>query len=103
VGASSRRKGLDAEREVATLFRAFGWEVRGLEGAGDWLCVSRRAAGVSLLHLECKRAERLRIPEWLEQMAGDAPAGSLPVLAFRQNRQPWRVVVDLEQLLELLS
>lgn len=103
MGGMSRRKGLGGEREVADLFEAYGWDVRGLEDQGDWLCVSRRAAGLMLLHLECKRAERLRFPEWIAQAMQEAPAGALPLLAFRQNRQPWRVVLELEQLLELLQ
>jgi hypothetical protein len=103
MAAASRRKGLVGEREVADVFERFAWDVRGLEGEGDWLCVSRHVRGLPLLHVEVKRAERLRLPEWLEQAKREAPAGALPLLVFRQSRQPWRVLLELEQLLGMLG
>jgi hypothetical protein len=39
--ASSRRKGLLGEREVARIWQAAGFEVRGLEGLGDHLVLRR--------------------------------------------------------------
>lgn len=81
------------------MFREAGLEVRGLEAAGDWLCVRTNAAPV---HVEVKRAERLKLPEWLRQAATEAPADALPVVAFRQNHGRWHAVLELAELVELL-
>jgi hypothetical protein len=103
MGAASRRKGLGGEREVAEGFRAAGHQVRGLEGEGDWLCVNPRVPGQPLLHLECKRAERLKLPEWTRQAESEAPVGAVAIVAYRQNREPWRVSLRLDELLRLLG
>jgi hypothetical protein len=96
----TRAKGVRYEREVATLFESYGFAVRGLEAAGDHLIVS--ADGVTLSS-ECKRQERLRIPEWWEQATTDAPRGTIPVLTFRQSRQESLSVIRTADLARLLA
>jgi Holliday junction resolvase len=67
VAASSRRKGLQGEREVARIWQAAGFDVRNLEATGD-----------------------------------EAPQGTVPVVAFRQNRGEWYAALPLESLAELV-
>lgn len=112
AGSAARRKGLVGERDVADRFRAAGWTVRGLEGSGDWLALRPAEYGehedagtyeirpASTLHVECKRQERLRLPEWLEQAANEAPPGVAPLVVFRQNRGEWYVCLRLADYLE---
>jgi Holliday junction resolvase len=95
----SRQKGLAGEREVARAWQAAGFEVRGLEGGGDHLIVCRRGL---VLHSEVKRAERLKLPEWLRQLEAEAPPGSVPVLTFRQNHTEWTAALPLAELIELV-
>jgi Holliday junction resolvase len=102
MGAASRRKGLTGEREVADVFERHGFAVRGLESSGDWICVPANGVLPSTLHVEAKRAERLRVPEWVHQAETEAMPGHVPVVAYRQNREPWRAIVQLEQLLGLI-
>jgi Holliday junction resolvase len=111
--ASSRRKGVRAEREVAAIWQAAGFEVRGLEGAGDHLVIIRprilsgahaeptRVRDGLTIHSEVKRQERLKLPEWLRQAADEAPQGTVPVVAFRQSRQEWYACLRLADLVEL--
>lgn len=99
MGASSRRKGVRGEAEVRRLLTDAGFECRGLEGSGDWLAFRD---GLTL-HVETKRAERLKLPEWLRQAADEAPSGTLPVVAFRQNQGEWYAALPLTQLLGLGS
>lgn len=106
--AASRRKGLVGEREVADLFKDKSWEVRGLEGSGDWLAylsVAAREAHAHptiALHVEVKRQERLRVPEWIAQAKVETPSGVPPVVVFRQNRTEWIAALPLADLLEMI-
>lgn len=100
MGASSRRKGVKGEREVARVFESVGLEVRGLEASGDHLVVcSERLT----LHVETKRQERLQLPSWIRQAETEAPSSSLPVVAFRQSRSQWYAVVALQSFAHLLA
>jgi hypothetical protein len=56
-----------------------------------------------MIHSEVKRAERLKLPEWLRQARDEAPQGTIPVVAFRQNRSEWYVALRLSDLVELAS
>lgn len=98
----SRDKGLAGEREVANRFREADWDVKALEYGGDWLCARRNGTSGLRLHIEVKRAEQLRLKEWLHQAEEEATAGTVPVVAFRQSGEPWRVVLTLEDLLRVL-
>jgi hypothetical protein len=113
VSRTSRNKGLRGEQEVAAIFRRHGFEVRGLEGAGDHLCITARRGHGAIdatpellgltIHSEVKRQERLQLWQWLGQLEAEAPAGTLPLLSFRRNRSPWYAAVQLERLVELLA
>ncbi len=103
---TSRRKGLRGEHEVAAIFRAHSFEVRGLEGSGDHLAIRRPIEddcdGLTI-HSEVKRAETVKIWQWLAQLEAEAPPGTLPLLSFRRNRSPWYGVAPLEQLVKVLA
>jgi hypothetical protein len=109
---------LRGEREAADRFEAAGWTVRGLEASGDWLAFQpAQTEGIDghygpdeietrpavTLHVEVKRQERLRIPEWLEQAAAETPAGVPPVVVFRQSRGRWYACLPLDDLLGMLG
>jgi len=108
VTLASRAKGVKGEREVAKIWQAAGFEVRGLEGQGDHLVMTPtfewRAVPVpSIFHCETKRQERLRLPEWLAQAKREAPQGTIPVVCFRQNKGEWYACLSLASLVELAS
>jgi hypothetical protein len=100
MAASSRRKGIVGEREIADRWKVAGAAVRGLEGEGDHLVICTN--GLTIFS-EVKRQERLKIPEWWRQTAREAPQGTLPVLHFRQNRGEWLVVMRLDDLAALVT
>jgi hypothetical protein len=107
-GAAQRRKGVVGEREAAEYFRLAGWELRGLEGSGDWLAFRQHlhespVFDTHTLHVEVKRQERLRLPEWLAQARAEAPTGVAPVVVFRQNRGEWYACLPLGRLLTLIG
>jgi len=94
MGAMSRTKGQTGEREAAALIRDLtGWDVRrrvrqhdgdsDLEGVPGWSVEIKRHASAS----------RGDIAAWWAQAVAQArPAGLLPVLLFRRDRDQWRAV-----------
>ena len=54
-----------------------------------------------VLHVESKRQERVRIPEWMRQATAEAKNGRVPVVVFRQSRGEWTATLRLVDLLEL--
>ena len=95
MGRFSRNKGKVGERELAhELTRVLGVSARrGVQfrGSPDSPDVIADIPGV---HIECKRTERFRLYEALEQAVEDAGA-NVPVVLHRQNRQPWVAVIRL--------
>lgn len=95
MGASERRKGAQAERELRRLLAdELGGEVaRNLDQTRDG---GHDLVGVGRWAVEVKRCEQLALPAWWRQACAQADAVDLvPALAYRQSRKPWRFVVPL--------
>lgn len=96
TGAMQRRKGNEGETEFCralgehlgeTLARQLG---AARDGGPDVLLGDRWA-------VEVKRGEALRLATWWQQACEQADkARRWPALAYRQNRQPWTVLVPLD-------
>lgn len=107
-GSFSRNKGQRGEREVLQMFLHSMERVETETGlAGDSARIKRNTLqsdrggddlhGIPLVSVEVKRAEVLSLNSWWQQCARQAEAMQqdkplLPVLFFRQNRKPWRVM-----------
>jgi Holliday junction resolvase len=103
MGATSRRKGREGENELRKLWAGAGWDCVAAQrnlggGQGD---VRASKAGRSL-HVECKRSERLSVPEWIRQAESEAPPGVTPIVCYRQNHGEWYAIVRLTDLFEML-
>lgn len=48
------------------------------------------------LHVECKRTERVRMSDWLEQVQRDAKGRPWGIF-HRQSRQPWLVIMLFDE------
>lgn len=99
-GRMSRNKGAAAERELATILSdELGFVVRRKLGqardSGDDIQVQK-------YRIEAKRRETLALPAWCRQIEEHCAPGEVPVVAYRQNGQPWRIVMKLEDFLPLL-
>ena len=98
MGRKSRDKGASGERELAhELSRLFGIEARrgcqfhGGPGSPDV------TADIPDVHIECKRTERLRLYEALQQAIVDA-GEKVPIVVHRQNHKPWLLIARLDDL-----
>jgi len=98
----SKRKGKTGELELAAeIRRLFNVEARrgrqfhGGPGSPDVV------ADISKVHIECKRTEKLNLYEAMEQAAGEAGEGEIPLVCHRRSRQKWLAVCYLDDLPKL--
>jgi hypothetical protein len=97
-GRSSRRKGAEAEREVAALLsELFQTEVRKASRMYTTGDKAPDVSGLIGLHVEVKRREAVNLTGALRQSQQDAN-GECPVVMHRGNRQGWMCTVSLADL-----
>lgn len=97
-----RDKGARGEREVADMLRSFGLACDRTPNSGG-LHVAGDVTGVEGYHVEVKRQETLRLPQWLRQAESEAPEGAVPVVVHRRSREGWYATLPLRDLARLLS
>ena len=96
MGASQRRKGADAEREVVNILREHGINAK----RGQVFNNEPDIITDSNIHYEVKRQEQIRIAEWTKQ-AEEAAGNCIPVVVYRKSRDDWHVSLRLNDFLEL--
>lgn len=101
IGKTSQRKGADGERELAAKLREYGYEIE--RGGSMSFGEAPDLIGLPGVHIECKRVERLNVPEAMQQSIRDADKfkDGMPALFHRRNRQPWLVTLRLEDFMGL--
>ena len=101
VGASSQRKGAAGERELAAVLTRYGYEIK--RGGSLSFGEVPDLVGLPGVHIECKRVERLNVPEAMRQAVTDSQRfkDGMPALFHRRNRQPWLVTLRLEDFMQL--
>ena len=100
-GRKSQRKGRGAELELARLLQGYGFDVQ--PGAAVSYGAVPDLVGLPGVHVECKRAEQLRIQDWIDQAVRDSERfhDGLPAIFHRRNRSGWLVTQRLEDWLEI--
>lgn len=99
-GKMSRRKGQAGELELAHILQAHGFpDVRRTSQYCGKTGDASDLVGLPGIHIESKRTERLSLYEAMGQARRDAAAsgkGYFPTVFHRRSKQPWLVVMDLE-------
>lgn len=103
MGKSSQRKGRAGELELARLLQEQGYPVE--PGDAVSFGATPDLVGLPGIHIECKRVEKLNVPQAMEQAVRDAEKfhDGAPALFHRRNRQPWLVTMRLEDWVELYA
>ena len=97
---NSRNKGAVGEREIASILREYGYKARrgqqfsGANGDAD-------VVGVTGLHIEVKRREKLNIHEAMDQAVRDARENEIPSVWHRRNNTQWLVTVRLDDFMTI--
>lgn len=101
MGKSSQRKGRDGERELRDVLQDYGYQVE----CGDPVSFGTvpDLVGLPGIHIECKRVEKLNVPEAMRQAVRDSERfrDGMPVLFHRRNRQPWLVTMRLDDWMKV--
>ena len=100
-GKSSQRKGRAAELELSRILQGRGYRVEA--GRARSYGEVPDLTGLPGVHIECKRAEALRLSEWMEQSERDAArfGDGVPAVFCRRSRSPWCVVMKLEDWMQI--
>ena len=101
MGAKSQKKGADGERELVEHLRRAGYSVSW--GGNRTYGAVPDASGLPGVHIECKRVERLNVPEAMAQAVRDAERfqDGVPTVFHRRNRSGWLVTQRLEDWMEM--
>lgn len=100
----SRQKGKAGERELRDVFRQEGFlkAHRGQQFSGSCESPDVVVPELPLVHIECKRTEKIDLPAWLAQVEKDK-AHKLGVIFFRRNRmKDWVAIMSREDFFRLL-
>jgi Holliday junction resolvase len=98
---NSRQKGKRGELALVHLLQDHGLVARrgqqfkGTADSPDVICDS-----LPWVHWECKWRQAHRPWDWMHQAMTEAD-GKMPVVAMKRNRDPWLVVLRIEDFLKL--
>ena len=98
---NSNQKGKAGEREIANVFKSYGFEDarRSQQYAG--INNDADVVGLPNMHVEVKRVERLNIDNAVEQMMEDKREDELGIVAHRKNHKKWLVTMTLDEWMEI--
>ena len=101
MSKSQQRKGRSGELELCRFLQDYG--IPAEPGAALNYGKEPDIKGVAGIHCECKRAETLRLSEWMAQAERDSQrfGDGAPAVFFRRSREGWRVVMNLPDWMEL--
>lgn len=96
MGKTSQRKGRAGELELSRVLNGYGFKAE--PGKAASYGTEPDVVNLPGIHVECKRVERLNVPEAMQQSIRDAERfnDGIPALFHRRNRSPWLVTMRLE-------
>lgn len=102
MSINSKRKGKEGELEICRVLKQYGFGCRrsvqyngkAEEGQAD-------IVGLTGIHAEIKRVERLNLYDAMAQAIHDAKDGELPSVFHRRNHSEWLVTMRLKDWMGL--
>lgn len=102
MAINSRNKGKVGENELKGYLREYGYDCR----RGQQYCGANGDAdvvGLPMIHIECKRVEKLNIENAMDQSKRDAKEDEIPVVMHRKNHCEWLCTMRLEDFMKIYS
>ena len=99
---NSRQKGSTGERELAGIFREYGYEARRTAQycgkSGD----ASDVVGLAGIHIEAKHQEKMYLYDWMAQAKRDASStDNLPTVFHKKNNAEILVTMELRDWMKL--
>ena len=103
MAINSKNKGKQGELELARKLKEYGYDARrsvqyngkAEEGQPDLL-------GLPYIHVECKRTEKLKLYDAVDQAKRDSEGtNDLPVVFHRKNHCEWVAIMPLDSFMEM--
>ena len=100
VSINGKQKGKRGELELVKKLKEYGYDCKrsvqycGTNGDADVI-------GLSGIHIECKRVERLNIDDAMLQAIRDRREGEFPAVFHRKNNGKWMVTMLLDDWQEI--
>lgn len=100
-GRTSACKGANGERELAKVLEAEGYTIE--RGGSQSYGAVPDLMGLSGIHIEVKRKERLNLSDAMKQAERDSErfGDGAPTVFHRKNREPWYVTMKLSDWITL--
>ena len=101
MSKSQQHKGRAGELELARILQGYGYDVQPGQAVSSG--ATPDLVGLPGIHIECKRVERLNVPEAMAQAVRDAERlqDGAPTVFHRRNRSGWLVTQRLEDWMEM--
>ena len=98
MGRASREKGKRGEREFVHALRALGIDARRTQQFSGKAGDADVDSSLEGIHWEVKRRTSIAATRFLEQADADRKRSQSPVVAMREDRGPWMILLKLDDL-----
>ena len=104
MAVNSKQKGARFERQLAALFREYGYKARRTAqycgNTGD----ASDVVGLPGIHVEAKHQEAMRLYEWIEQAVRDSSKGGLmPAVFHKKNNADILVTMRFDDWMRIYT
>jgi Holliday junction resolvase len=104
MAVNSKQKGARFERQLASLFREYGYNARRTAqycgNTGD----ASDVVGLPGIHIEAKHQETMRLYDWMSQAKRDAAGtGTIPAVFHKKNNASILVTMEFEDWMRLFT
>ena len=101
---NSKVKGKVGESEFSHYLQSKGFTARrGVQYSGGTDSPDVICEELGMFHLEIKRTEKLQVYKAIEQAIHDCPKGKYRVVAHRQSRKDWLVILRADDFMEIIK
>ncbi len=102
MAVNSKQKGARFERQLAGMFRDYGYDARRTAqycgNTGD----AADVVGLPFIHVEAKHQETMRLMDWMVQAQHDANgSGNLPAVFHKKNSCPVMVTMMFSDWMQM--
>lgn len=103
MAINSKQKGKKGELELAKVLKQYGYDVRrSVQYNGKAEDGQPDLVGLPHIHVECKRTEKLKLYDAVDQAKRDSEGtDQLPVVFHRRNNCEWVAIMPLDDFMTI--